>query len=111
MYAASNCVSHASTGLCSKCNVGYYVSNGACVKHSLAHCLETSDGAICTQCDKGYGLNEEGKCEKCTNDQCYLCKTTTTCSTCHPKYGQAIDYNGNVICVDKIDYCRKYEIG
>ena len=70
-------------GKCSTCGDYYFVSNGACTKISIEHCIRTryDDDNKCEECEEGYYVNakyeciefEEG-CSRYVNRRCTECK-------------------------------------
>jgi hypothetical protein len=82
----SNCLIFKSINECEKCNFGYSLKDGQCVKISVQDCLSLNRDGVCEMCNNSV-LVSEGKCDGgkcglkncaiCTNngeDKCYKCK-------------------------------------
>ena len=92
-----------STGTCSGCSGGYYLSGGTCVACSTipvrngtcAYCMGDEDYVSCerAECNTGY-FDDYGSCESCsyTIDNCAECDSTgSTCTKCNSGYTLADD--------------------
>ena len=87
-----------STGTCSGCSGGYYLSGGTCVACSTipvsngtcTYCLGDEDYVSCegAKCNTGY-WDEYGTCKSCSYaiDNCAECNSTgSTCTKCNDGY-------------------------
>ncbi|MBO6244164.1 MAG: hypothetical protein J6O41_06350, partial [Clostridia bacterium] len=90
-----NCNTTIDNCRCNSCYDGYYLSNFQCFscKPNCKTCPGSAD--ICLQCNKGYFLNFNNSCEKCSN-LCDVCSDENTCITCESGYVLNDNY-----CIDK----------
>ena len=70
---------------CNSCYDEYYLSNFQCLacKQNCKTCPGSAD--ICLKCNKGYFLNHNNSCEKCSNF-CDECSDENTCIACASGY-------------------------
>ena len=91
--AVQHCMEYDSSGNCSYCQYGYYLSEDLCVKSTLKNCFthHISDSSKCGVCN-GYVLNSDGVCDEnrpCSGDQCRSCieeQGEQTCLWCNDGY-------------------------
>ncbi len=78
-----NCVGYASSGVCSRCKLGFYVDSvGKCIAITIANCVEVNtDKNLCLTCSQGI-LEKNGQCS--TSNKC----ATTNCKYCYNFLGQ-----------------------
>lgn len=108
--------------ICSKCETGFFPSDGQCVSCSTQHCIgdcNSTDGTCPNGC-VGNWYGGEYKCNlECTQWQCLKCtvdsKGLTACSRCNSSYYVSMDLrrclkcpsncNSDGICADRYGSC------
>jgi len=80
-----NCYSCSTSGICTSCNSGYYLSSEICLPCSSTgfNCVTCSNDYSCTSCISSYYLSS-GTCYACPAD-CVTC-TAKGCATCPSGY-------------------------
>ncbi len=82
-----NCVSVTPYGVCSQCDVGYYVDNkGQCQGITVANCIRADVDGVCTSCVGNYHLDASKRCQEKITSKCTRANGNFVCVACNKGY-------------------------
>ena len=68
------CLSCSDATTCTRCQTGFYLSSGDCLKCSdLFQACRLCNATACGQCGSGFYLNSSNRCQACSLSGCEIC--------------------------------------